>query len=150
MNTGIQDAVNLGWKLAHTLRGLADPAVLDTYEPERAPVGRMVLRFTDRAFTIATSTNPIVRFIRTRIAPRLVPFALKPKAGRAYAFRIVSQFGHPVPFQPALPQRPILAPARTQSRRPASRCADPPRWTEDEPAQRDRRAGLALVALRSS
>src|SRR5918995_2471489 len=33
MNTGIQDAVNLGWKLAQVLRGRADPAVLDTYEP---------------------------------------------------------------------------------------------------------------------
>ncbi len=91
MNTGIQDAINLGWKLAHTLRGLANPAVLDTYEPERAPVGRMVLRFTDRAFTIATTTNPVVRFIRTRIAPVLIPLALKPKAGRSYAFRMVSQ-----------------------------------------------------------
>lgn len=91
MNTGIQDAVNLGWKLAYTLRGLASPNVLDTYEPERAPVGRRVLRFTDRAFTIATSTNPIVRFIRTRVAPALIPLALKPRAGRAYAFRTVSQ-----------------------------------------------------------
>jgi 2-polyprenyl-6-methoxyphenol hydroxylase-like FAD-dependent oxidoreductase len=49
MNTGIQDAVNLGWKLAHTLRGLADPAVLDTYEPERAPVGTMVSTPTSTA-----------------------------------------------------------------------------------------------------
>jgi 2-polyprenyl-6-methoxyphenol hydroxylase-like FAD-dependent oxidoreductase len=91
MNTGIQDAVNLGWKLAHALGGRADPAVLDTYEPERAPVGRMVLRFTDRAFTIATSTNPLVRFARTRIAPLIIPLVLKPKTGRAYAFRTVSQ-----------------------------------------------------------
>jgi hypothetical protein len=65
--------------------------VLDTYEPERAPVGRMVLRFTDRAFTIATSTNPLVRYARTRIAPALIPVALKPRVGRAYAFRTVSQ-----------------------------------------------------------
>jgi 2-polyprenyl-6-methoxyphenol hydroxylase-like FAD-dependent oxidoreductase len=93
MNTGIQDAVNLGWKLAHTLRGVADPSVLDTYEPERAPVGRMVLRFTDRAFTIATSTNPIVRFARTRIAPVIIPRVLKPRIGRSYAFRTVSQLG---------------------------------------------------------
>ena len=73
MNTGIQDAVNLGWKLAHALRGDADPALLDTYDIERAPVGRMVLRFTDRAFTVATSTNPLVRFARSRIAPALIP-----------------------------------------------------------------------------
>ncbi len=93
MNTGIQDAVNLGWKLAHTLRGFADPSVLDTYEPERAPVGRMVLRMTDRAFVIATSTNPLVRFARTRVAPAIIPYVLKPKIGRSYAFRTVSQLG---------------------------------------------------------
>jgi 2-polyprenyl-6-methoxyphenol hydroxylase-like FAD-dependent oxidoreductase len=91
MNTGIQDAVNLGWKLAHVLRGTGDPALLDTYEPERAPVGRMVLRFTDRAFTIATSTNPVVRFARTRLAPAAIPLALKLKTGGAYFFRTVSQ-----------------------------------------------------------
>jgi 2-polyprenyl-6-methoxyphenol hydroxylase-like FAD-dependent oxidoreductase len=91
MNTGIQDAVNLGWKLAHTVRGLINPAVLDTYETERAPVGRRILRFTDRTFTIATSTNPLIRFARTHIAPALIPLALLPKAGRAYAFRTVSQ-----------------------------------------------------------
>ncbi|MFF5212006.1 FAD-dependent monooxygenase [Streptosporangium sp. NPDC000396] len=37
-STGIQDAHNLAWKLAHTLRGQAGPALLDTYEAERAPV----------------------------------------------------------------------------------------------------------------
>jgi len=91
MNTGIQDAVNLGWKLAQILRGVADPALLDTYEAERAPIGRMVLRFTDRAFTIATSTQPIVRLARTRAAPIVIPLALKARAARAYAFRAVSQ-----------------------------------------------------------
>jgi 2-polyprenyl-6-methoxyphenol hydroxylase-like FAD-dependent oxidoreductase len=91
MNTGIQDAVDLAWKLAYALHGVADPGVLDTYEPERLPVGATVLRFTGRAFTIATSANPIVRFARTRIAPAVLPLVLKPKATRAYAFRTVSQ-----------------------------------------------------------
>jgi 2-polyprenyl-6-methoxyphenol hydroxylase-like FAD-dependent oxidoreductase len=91
MNTGIQDAHNLAWKLAHTLRGVAGPGLLDTYHSERAPIGAKVLRFTDRAFTIATSTNPLVRLARTRIAPVLIPVVLKPRAGRAYAFGTVSQ-----------------------------------------------------------
>jgi 2-polyprenyl-6-methoxyphenol hydroxylase-like FAD-dependent oxidoreductase len=91
MNTGIQDAVNLAWKLAHALRGVDDPALLDSYHTERAPVGRMVLRFTDRAFTVATSTNPIVRTLRTRLAPRLIPLVLKPRALRAYGFRILAE-----------------------------------------------------------
>src|SRR5918996_3764278 len=73
MNTGIQDAVNLGWKLALVTRGVARPALLDSYEPERAPVGRAVLRFTDRALTIATTTNPLLRLARTQVAPRLAP-----------------------------------------------------------------------------
>ena len=91
MNTGIQDAVNLGWKLAQILRGVTDPALLDTYEAERAPIGSMVLRFTDRAFTIATSTQPIVRLARTRLAPVVIPLALRARIARGYAFRAVAQ-----------------------------------------------------------
>jgi 2-polyprenyl-6-methoxyphenol hydroxylase-like FAD-dependent oxidoreductase len=91
MNTGIQDAVNLGWKLAHTLHGATDPALLDSYQTERAPIGRLVLRFTDRAFTIATSTNPLIRLARTRLAPAIVPLAGRANTGRAYAFRAISQ-----------------------------------------------------------
>jgi 2-polyprenyl-6-methoxyphenol hydroxylase-like FAD-dependent oxidoreductase len=93
MNTGIQDSVNLGWKLALVAAGIAEPGLLDSYEPERAPVGRMVLRFTDRAFTIATSRNPAVRFARTELLPRLAPLALRVRAGRTYGFRTVSQLG---------------------------------------------------------
>ncbi|MDL4777403.1 MULTISPECIES: FAD-dependent monooxygenase [Thermomonosporaceae] len=44
MNTGIQDAANLGWKLAAELHGRAPDGLLDTYEDERLPVGRQVLR----------------------------------------------------------------------------------------------------------
>ncbi|MBI1279426.1 MAG: 3-(3-hydroxyphenyl)propionate hydroxylase [Anaerolineaceae bacterium] len=45
MNTGIQDAYNLGWKLAHVLRG-APESLLDTYESERLPVAKGVLDST--------------------------------------------------------------------------------------------------------
>ena len=40
MNTGIQDAVNLGWKLAQVVQGAAPDELLDTYEDERLPVAR--------------------------------------------------------------------------------------------------------------
>ncbi|MBP2472135.1 pentachlorophenol monooxygenase [Crossiella equi] len=67
MNTGIQDGFNLGWKLAAVLDG-ADEAVLDTYQQERHPVGRLVLR----------SSGAMIRMITLRPAParlfrRLVP-----------------------------------------------------------------------------
>ncbi len=46
LNTGLQDAMNLGWKLAAHIRGWAAPGLLDTYHAERHPVGRAV---TERA-----------------------------------------------------------------------------------------------------
>ncbi|MEU2982367.1 FAD-dependent monooxygenase [Streptomyces hirsutus] len=93
MNTGIQDALNLGWKLALTCRGVAPEELLATYEAERAPVGHSVLRFTNRAFTIATSSNPVIRVGRTQLAPRLAPLALRAAKIRGRLFRTVSELG---------------------------------------------------------
>lgn len=93
MNTGIQDAINLGWKLALVAKGLAKPSLLQTYAPERGPVGKAVLRMSDRAFRVATSESPLVRFARTRVVPVVAPLALKLKAGRAAAFRAISELG---------------------------------------------------------
>lgn len=93
MNTGIQDAINLGWKLGLVTTGVADPGVLDSYEPERLPVGKAVLRFTDRIFTIATSNNRLIRLARTQVGPNVIPFALRSKSGRVEAFRTISQLG---------------------------------------------------------
>jgi 2-polyprenyl-6-methoxyphenol hydroxylase-like FAD-dependent oxidoreductase len=92
MNTGIQDAINLGWKLAVACRGGPD-ALLDSYDAERRPVGAFVLRFTDRAFTVATSTHPLIRMVRGRLVPRVLPLALRFRTGRRLAFRTVSQLG---------------------------------------------------------
>ncbi|MFC4453476.1 FAD-dependent monooxygenase [Deinococcus sonorensis] len=55
MNTGIQDAYNLGWKLAAVLGGAA-PALLDTYEEERLPVAQAVLEDSNRKMQQAQST----------------------------------------------------------------------------------------------
>jgi 2-polyprenyl-6-methoxyphenol hydroxylase-like FAD-dependent oxidoreductase len=49
MNTGIQDAYNLAWKMAHVLKGNASPKLLDTYEAERRPVGADVVSRTRTA-----------------------------------------------------------------------------------------------------
>ena len=45
MNTSVQDAYNLGWKLGQVLRHGAPPALLDTYEEERLPVAANLLEF---------------------------------------------------------------------------------------------------------
>ncbi|MBC7446921.1 MAG: FAD-dependent monooxygenase, partial [Hymenobacteraceae bacterium] len=66
MNTKMGDAVNLGWKLAAALRGTAPdaPALLATYEAERRPFAEWLVGSTDRAFTLATTTNPGVAWLR--------------------------------------------------------------------------------------
>jgi 2-polyprenyl-6-methoxyphenol hydroxylase-like FAD-dependent oxidoreductase len=46
LNIGVQDAVNLGWKLAQVVRGASPDALLDTYHAERHPVGARVLKNT--------------------------------------------------------------------------------------------------------
>ena len=109
MNTGIQDAWNLGWKLALVTRGLAQEALLDSYDAERRPVGRYVVRFTDRAFAVTTSTNPILRALRTQLVPRVLPLALRLDRGLAYGFRSVSQLGISYRHSPAVQEgRPAL------------------------------------------
>ncbi|BCL32226.1 FAD-dependent oxidoreductase [Streptomyces aurantiacus] len=80
MNTGIQDAANLGWKMAAVLDG-ADPRILDTYQAERHPVGRLVLR-TSGAMIRAMTVRPLpLRLLRTALL-RLV-LGLRPTARKA-------------------------------------------------------------------
>ncbi|MFB9433294.1 FAD-dependent monooxygenase [Streptoalloteichus tenebrarius] len=69
MNTGIQDAYNLGWKLAMVLRGVAEETLLDTYEAERLPVARAVLAESDRQFSSATPPAPLRPLLRFVVKP---------------------------------------------------------------------------------
>jgi 2-polyprenyl-6-methoxyphenol hydroxylase-like FAD-dependent oxidoreductase len=46
LNIGVQDAVNLGWKLAQVVKGISPETLLDTYHAERHPIGARVLRLT--------------------------------------------------------------------------------------------------------
>jgi hypothetical protein len=102
MNTGIQDAWNLGWKIALVSRGIADQALLDSYDAERRPVGGLVVRFTDRAFTVATSTNPLLRLLRTELVPRVLPLGLRFDRAVAYGFRTVAQLNIGYRHSPAV------------------------------------------------
>ncbi|MGW5425168.1 FAD-dependent oxidoreductase [Streptomyces sp. NPDC003943] len=83
MNTGLQDAANLSWKLAAVLRGEAsDPeALLDSYQAERHPVGSRVLRSSGAIVRLAMAHTPLQRAARTAAA-RLLG-TVKPAAARA-------------------------------------------------------------------
>jgi 2-polyprenyl-6-methoxyphenol hydroxylase-like FAD-dependent oxidoreductase len=69
MNTGIQDMLNLAWKLALVHRGLAAPALLDTYHTDRVPVIAKLVRATETATKVWNSTNPVVHRMVTTMAP---------------------------------------------------------------------------------
>ncbi|MGW2635412.1 FAD-dependent monooxygenase [Streptomyces sp. NPDC001348] len=58
MNTGLQDAANLSWKLAQVLGGHAPESLLDTYQAERHPVGRAVLRSSGGIVRLAMAKRP--------------------------------------------------------------------------------------------
>jgi len=76
MNTGIQDAMNLGWKLAAVLRGRASIDLLDSYEAERHPVGAQVLAMTDAFNRLVLSRSQAatqIRQIVMRLMVRLGP-----------------------------------------------------------------------------
>jgi hypothetical protein len=91
MNTGIGDAVNLAWKLAHVLQGRAPEGILDSYEAERIAFARKLVKTTDQVFTMATAEGRFAEILRTRIVPLVVPTATRFEALREWVFRTVSQ-----------------------------------------------------------
>ncbi|UYN98057.1 MAG: FAD-dependent monooxygenase [Enhydrobacter sp.] len=116
MNTGMQDAFNLAWKLAMVIEGRARASLLDSYSPERSAVGERVLRNAGRLTEMAVMRNPIaqglrnavVRFatgfpaIQHRIADQLTemdigypesPLSRGPKAGVRWPHRLPAGAG---------------------------------------------------------
>lgn len=67
MNTGLQDAHNLAWKLADTIRHGAPPAWLDSYDLERRPVAQRVVADTGRAQRLGTAKGAVPEFFRDRV-----------------------------------------------------------------------------------
>ncbi|MGY1637531.1 FAD-dependent monooxygenase [Geodermatophilus sp. SYSU D00742] len=80
MNTGIQDAYNLGWKLGLVVRGRASERLLDTYEEERRPIARAVLRGSDLGYRAVFGADPVTTFLRERV---LTPALRLPAVQRA-------------------------------------------------------------------
>jgi 2-polyprenyl-6-methoxyphenol hydroxylase-like FAD-dependent oxidoreductase len=84
MNVGIQDAHNLGWKLAAVLNG-RDEALLDTYQQERHPVGANLLEHTRAQTALMTAYSPAGQALRT-VLSRLI--ATAPDISRLLAERL--------------------------------------------------------------
>jgi 2-polyprenyl-6-methoxyphenol hydroxylase-like FAD-dependent oxidoreductase len=114
MNTGLLDAQNLAWKLAAVIRGDATEHLLDSYEAERQPFARTLVRTTDRAFGLITARNPAMTLLRGRLIPLILGllFQRTPTASPAPAkrgrrgglpntfFGIIGQIGIAYPRSP--------------------------------------------------
>jgi 2-polyprenyl-6-methoxyphenol hydroxylase-like FAD-dependent oxidoreductase len=113
MNTGLQDAYNLAWKLALVVSGDAGPALLDSYEAERIPVARRLLSTTDRMFSLVVSDTRLAGLFRTRVLAKAMALAMGVERIQRLAFRTISQTGIRYPDSPlsaTLPGVPEAAP----------------------------------------
>lgn len=93
MNTGLQDAYNLAWKLSLVVQGKANPELLDSYNDERHPVAERLLKTTDNGFKLVVSDSPLAGLLRTKVLARFAAFAMSNERIQRFAFRTVSQTG---------------------------------------------------------
>jgi hypothetical protein len=94
MNTGLVDAVNLGWKLAFARDCSRYDDLLGSYDQERRPVARQVLALTHLVFFAEASANPVSSFLRGTLVPWMapvLPVALSRERLMAGVVRMLSQ-----------------------------------------------------------
>jgi 2-polyprenyl-6-methoxyphenol hydroxylase-like FAD-dependent oxidoreductase len=103
MNLGINDAANLGWKLASVVAGRASDALLDTYGAERRPAAQQVMAFTDNMVRFVLETSPVKRALR-RV---MMPLLRMPRTQRRMANRMAQ-------LAIAYPNSPITQPGRVR------------------------------------
>ncbi|MEL6535914.1 MAG: FAD-dependent monooxygenase [Bacteroidota bacterium] len=91
MNTGLQDAHNLGWKLAYVLQGQATPALLDTYNEERLPYAQALVNSTDKGFVFISGQQWWARTLRSYVVLPLFSVAMKYRKPAVKVFQQLSQ-----------------------------------------------------------
>ncbi|MBE9075989.1 FAD-dependent monooxygenase [Romeria aff. gracilis LEGE 07310] len=93
MNTGLQDAHNLAWKLALVVKGELSEKALDSYHAERHPVAQKLLKTTDQIFQTISEQAPMANFIRAYLFAPLIKLVTRLPGAQKQLFRIVSQTG---------------------------------------------------------
>lgn len=93
MNTGIQDAYNLAWKMAFVLKKSAKMSLLETYNEERLENAKHLLESTDRFFEFAASEKWYFQFFRDHILPTLANLVSRFDSAKELLFPMLSQIG---------------------------------------------------------
>lgn len=93
MNTGLQDAYNLVWKLALVVQGKAKESLLDSYHTERWVIANQLVNTTDRVFSNVVRKGRLINWFRLNIVPFLISRLMGVKKIQQRAFKMVSQTG---------------------------------------------------------
>ncbi len=93
MNTGLQDAYNLAWKLAGVINGHIKETILDSYAAERMPIAKTLLATTDRAFNMIMSGNWFMLIFKNWLLPKILTAVWKSKSIKSVFFKRISQIG---------------------------------------------------------
>jgi len=91
MNTGIQDAYNLAWKIALRLKGEVNEEVLSTYDAERSANAEHLLRTTDTMFEFMAGTTFIANMVRLYFVPMFAGVITRSRKIKKRIFPLVSQ-----------------------------------------------------------
>lgn len=93
MNTGLQDAYNLAWKLAGVINNKIHEGILNTYAEERMPVAKQLLKTTDKAFNILMSQTWWAQLLKQFALPKILSAMWANERVKQNFFRQVSQIG---------------------------------------------------------
>ena len=94
MNTGMQDACNLAWKLALVVHGTCSAELLDSYSSERSPIADEVLKVTGRITSMATLTGSLPQWLRNHTAALLLGLPLVRRLAAEAAAEISIGYPH--------------------------------------------------------
>jgi hypothetical protein len=110
MNTGLQDAHNLAWKLAFVLKHKANPGLLDSYSIERLGISKGFARYADMVFRLVTNTNFAVRHFRAfalkMYFKKIFPKVENNEKSRLKFFKSISQID--IHYKPAFGSKKAL------------------------------------------
>lgn len=124
MNTGLQDAANLAWKLARVVRGEAGEELLESYHAERWPVGQKLLAFTDRIFSAVLTMPPLLKLTLGTLGPFFAKVSSRSFLPR-FMFAFVSQLN--IHYHPSsIARQEFTKPAQKSRARAGRRAPDAP------------------------
>jgi hypothetical protein len=147
MNTGLQDAYNLAWKLAGVVNDQLKETILDTYAAERMPVAKELLNSTDRIFNLIMSPKWYVNLFKKWVLPKILNFVWTSDSTKSSFFRRISQIGINYPNSPLSLHISSATQIKAGDRLPYLKVFDEKKQEETDLQQWCGKPGFTLILL---